>query len=126
MNNEGKKVPEPLGSKGGNRNYPTVKLGGGLPPLLPEDNNIDKNDGVLPQEEEVKYKREIFNLSEDLVKRIEDYISQEARAGTTAWDEKAKKEKKINRSLWVRKVLNDALEQAGYVPTPEPPPRKRS
>lgn len=72
-----------------------------------------------PEKQEVVFGREIFNLSVDLIKEIEDFIAQEKRAGKMMWDEKAGKERKINKSLWARDVFRQALKDAGYVPTPE-------
>ena len=88
-----------------------------------EPNNVDM---VFHEEEEVKYKPEIFNLSEKLIEKINDFMRQEASAGVTMWDEKAKKEKKINKSLWARDLFERALEEAGYVPTPPTKRRNRS
>lgn len=72
-----------------------------------------------PQEEELVFDREIFNLNVNLIRAIEDFIAQEKRAGRTMWDEKAKKEKKINKSLWAREVFTQALKDAGYKPSPK-------
>lgn len=105
----------------GNPKYPRIVIGGEpektepVNPIIPKEDNTAK----LDKTEEVIFDREIFNLSRDLIEQLEDYISQEKRAGVTLWDEKKQDYKKINKSLWMRDVIKKALKDAGYEPTPK-------
>lgn len=93
-----------------------------MPSKRRENENNDKYQPYIlgEQDKKIKFVREIFNLDEELVGQIEDFISQQKRLGVTMWDDQTRKHKKINKSLWAREVLTQALKDAGYTPTPLP------
>lgn len=68
----------------------------------------------VPEEEKPKYERMIFNLAPDLVAAINDHVNNLKRDGNKEFDPIVGKFKKINLSLWARKVFQDALTKEGY------------
>ena len=62
----------------------------------------------------VEVEREVYSLDKKLAMDIEDFISRQKKKGVMLHDVITDKEKRINKSLWVRKVLQAALEDEGY------------
>jgi hypothetical protein len=87
------------------RETKTPKKGNGLyetPPGIEIENKDD----------EIEYERFIVNLDKPLIKRIKDFIHKEQKHEVKLWDIKTGKYKNINKSLWVREVLLEALNKA--------------
>ena len=75
---------------------------------LYEDNPVNITPG------KVEVEREVYSLDKKLSMEIEDFISRQKKKGVMLHDVITDKEKRINKSLWVRKALKEALDREGY------------
>lgn len=73
-------------------------------PLYPDNNH-------MIEEDEIEFDRFILNLDTELINQIELFVAQEKTKGQKLRDIKTGKMKKINKSLWARKVFAEALEK---------------
>ena len=62
-------------------------------------------------EEEIKLVKSMINIDETLEKEIKEFILRQQLDGRTMYDVKTGKQKPINKSIWARKVLKDALDR---------------
>ena len=86
-----------------------------FPPVADEtENNILYGDKVINNPGKVEVEREVYSLDKQLVEDIEDFITRKKRQNVMIYDVISNKEKRINKSLWVRKVLQKALNDEGY------------
>lgn len=87
-----------------------MNLGGGKPVNQGEEKKY-ATPLLLNKPKEVEYDRLITNLSVDLIKEIQTHVFEQGQKGIKMRDEKTGRLKKINVSMWARKVFTEALEE---------------
>lgn len=76
------------------------------------DSEVKYGDLHIPQK--IEYVKFMINIDKKTRDHIDQYILSELQKGTKMRDPKTGEDKKINMSIWLRKVIQDEFERNGF------------
>ena len=75
-------------------------------------NEVKYGEIHIPQK--IEYVKFMINMDKKTRDHIDQYILSELQKGTKMRDPKTGEDKKINMSIWLRKVVQDEFERNGF------------
>ena len=80
-----------------------------------QDNIItEQKYGEVHIAQKIEYVKFMINIDKKTRDHIDQYILSELQKGTKMFDPKTGEDKKINMSIWLRKVIQDEFERNGF------------